>query len=100
MRRVVPQQVIKLIPYHDMILNRLSVRPFVDFLASFHSVLIVSILLRIALILYSEWHDVHSAVKYTDIDYRVFSDAARFILYPGPENKAQGILGAALGVGE
>ncbi|KAK7693780.1 hypothetical protein QCA50_003352 [Cerrena zonata] len=98
--RIVPQPVIKLIPYHDMVLNRLSVRPFVDLLASFHNVLIISTLLRIILILYSEWHDAHSVVKYTDIDYRVFSDAARFILHPGPENKAQGILGAALGVGD
>ncbi|KAG5219995.1 glycosyltransferase family protein [Salix suchowensis] len=38
-------------------------------------ILIASVILRVALILYSEWHDAHSVVKYTDIDYRVFSDA-------------------------
>lgn len=67
---------------------------------SFKSTLIVSILLRVALILYSEWHDAHSVVKYTDIDYRVFSDAARFVLHPTDENRAQGPLGQLLAVGE
>ena len=53
----------------------------------------ISILLRVALILYSEWHDAHSVIKYTDIDYRVFSDAARFILYPNLQgNIAKGPL--------
>ncbi|KAJ6502378.1 glycosyltransferase family 50 protein [Mycena sanguinolenta] len=59
---------------------------------SFRHVLFLSIALRVGLILYSEWHDAHSVVKYTDIDYRVFSDAARFLLHPGPENYAQGPL--------
>lgn len=49
---------------------------------SFPQILLVSAALRIALILYSEWHDAHSVVKYTDIDYRVFSDAAHYILNP------------------
>ncbi|GLB34579.1 putative mannosyltransferase (PIG-M) [Lyophyllum shimeji] len=63
-------------------------------LPSFYTVLLLSIFIRIALILYSEWHDRHSVVKYTDIDYRVFSDAARFLLRPGPgeSNRAQGQL--------
>ncbi|RDB23052.1 GPI mannosyltransferase 1 [Hypsizygus marmoreus] len=63
-------------------------------LPSFHNVLRLSTFLRVALILYSEWHDRHSLVKYTDVDYRVFSDAARFILHPGPgeTNHAQGPL--------
>ncbi|OBZ69351.1 GPI mannosyltransferase 1 [Grifola frondosa] len=70
------------------------------FIPSFNRVLLVSALLRIALILYSEWHDAHSVVKYTDVDYRVFSDAARFVLHPSPENHAQGPLGALLHVGD
>ncbi|KIY43478.1 glycosyltransferase family 50 protein [Fistulina hepatica ATCC 64428] len=45
---------------------------------TFRHLLVLSVVLRVGLIVYSEWHDAHSVVKYTDIDYRVFSDAARF----------------------
>ncbi|TCD62174.1 GPI mannosyltransferase 1 [Steccherinum ochraceum] len=69
-------------------------------LSSFHSILIVSVLIRVGLIWYSEWHDARSVVKYTDIDYRVFTDAARFVLQPGPGNYAQGPLGKWLSVGD
>lgn len=61
-------------------------------LPSFRTIIVLSILLRVGLIIYSEWHDKHSVVKYTDIDYCVFSDAARFVLHPGPSNYAQGPL--------
>jgi phosphatidylinositol glycan class M len=64
---------------------------------SFKNVLLASVVLRIALILYSEWHDARSLVKYTDVDYRVFTDAARFILQPSQDNKAQGPLSQWLG---
>jgi phosphatidylinositol glycan class M len=64
---------------------------------SLKSVLFTSIGLRIALILYSEWHDARSLVKYTDVDYRVFTDAARFVLQPSKDNKAQGPLSRLLG---
>jgi phosphatidylinositol glycan class M len=66
---------------------------------SFTRVLGVSALVRIALIVYAEWHDAHSVVKYTDVDYRVFGDATRFILDPAG-GVAQGPLGSLIGVGE
>lgn len=69
---------------------------------SFPAILVFSILLRVGLIIYSEWHDAHSVVKYTDVDYRVFSDATRFVLNPGPgtDNRAQGPLNRWFTVGE
>lgn len=42
-------------------------------------VFVVSIFLRIVLLVYGRWQDAHSPVKYTDIDYLVFTDAARSV---------------------
>lgn len=38
-----------------------------------------AVFLRLALLLYGRWQDANSPMKYTDIDYLVFTDAARFI---------------------
>jgi len=69
---------------------------------TFQQVLIVSAALRIALILYSEYHDAHAVVKYTDVDYRVFTDAARLLLNRNNNGStiAQGIWGKYLNIGE
>jgi GPI mannosyltransferase 1 subunit M len=42
-------------------------------------IILLSILLRLILIVYGIYHDAHSPLKYTDIDYFVFTDAARFV---------------------
>uniref|UniRef100_A0A5B7A2E4 GPI mannosyltransferase I n=1 Tax=Davidia involucrata TaxID=16924 RepID=A0A5B7A2E4_DAVIN len=43
---------------------------------NFHSLLLFSAVLRLFLIIYGEWQDAHMEVRYTDVDYLVFSDAA------------------------
>ncbi|KAJ7068548.1 glycosyltransferase family 50 protein [Mycena amicta] len=61
---------------------------------SFRHVLILSTAIRIALVLYSEYHDAHSVVLYTDNDYRVFTDASRYLLHG---TNAQGPLNLTVG---
>lgn len=44
------------------------------------AVFLTSILVRIVLLVYGEWQDSNFAVKFTDVDYHVFSDAARHVV--------------------
>lgn len=46
----------------------------------FRSVILFSAFLRIFLIVYGEWQDTHMEVRYTDVDYLVFSDAAALVV--------------------
>ncbi|KAJ6802174.1 GPI mannosyltransferase 1 [Iris pallida] len=41
--------------------------------------MLISAVLRAALIVYGEWQDAHMEVRYTDVDYLVFSDAADLV---------------------
>lgn len=43
------------------------------------SLLTFSAIFRVILILYGEWQDSHMEVRYTDVDYIVFSDAASLV---------------------
>lgn len=70
----------------------MNFRDWQKYVPPFRTLLIASASLRVGLILYSEWHDARSVVKYTDVDYRVFSDAARFLFHPSKDSVARGPL--------
>jgi phosphatidylinositol glycan class M len=72
----------------------------VHVITSIRAFLIFSGVIRVVLIHYSEWHDAHSFVKCTDVDYSIFTDAAFFTLTPGPLDHAQGPLGKWFNIGE
>jgi phosphatidylinositol glycan class M len=50
-----------------------------SFFRSPQQVFTASVLLRAAFLIYGLWQDANSPMKYTDIDYYVFTSAARFI---------------------
>lgn len=43
-------------------------------------ILLLAATFRILLVAYGAYQDAHSDLKYTDVDYRVFTDAAGYIL--------------------
>lgn len=50
--------------------------------------LIIAFAIRLGFIIYGEHHDKVATVPYTDIDYRVFTDAARHVIsYESPYNR-------------
>ncbi|XP_067627633.1 GPI mannosyltransferase 1 [Eurosta solidaginis] len=48
---------------------------------SFSTHLLISIAIRLFLITYGHWHDTHSELPYTDVDYKVVTDGARHVLH-------------------
>ncbi|GAA99489.1 glycosyltransferase family 50 protein [Mixia osmundae IAM 14324] len=54
---------------------------------SFWQWAVIGVSLRLSLIVYSVYHDAHSTLKYTDVDYYVFTDAARYIVEPEADDR-------------
>jgi phosphatidylinositol glycan class M len=48
-----------------------------------NKLILSAIALRAGLLLFGSWQDTHLAVKYTDIDYEVYTDAAQFMVQGG-----------------
>ncbi|KAG8966236.1 GPI mannosyltransferase 1 [Tulasnella sp. 419] len=67
---------------------------------TFTQALIVAAVIRLVVVAYIEYHDSHSILKFTDIDYRVFGDATKLILKPDlPKGRlSEGKLAKALGM--
>lgn len=49
-------------------------------ISSFTLHCLLALVLRLVLILYANFHDEYFAVPYTDVDYKVFTDAARHVV--------------------
>lgn len=50
---------------------------------SFRHHLLVSVALRLAILVYGEFHDQHSEVPFTDVDYKVVTDGSRHVIEDG-----------------
>lgn len=61
--------------------------------------ILLSAVLHAALIIYGEYQDRNFTVKYTDVDYRVFSDAVNLLWRGGESDKlrAKGWLTSFMG---
>lgn len=60
----------------------------------------IALVARLVLIGYSVYHDARNELKYTDVDYIVFSDATAYLLNPTVQHHARGLLGAKLPIGD
>lgn len=59
----------------------LTLKPLLDMPFKYH--ILAGTVLRILLIIYADFHDENSDLKYTDIDYKVFTGAARHVVKGG-----------------
>ncbi|EPX72463.1 pig-M [Schizosaccharomyces octosporus yFS286] len=68
-------------PIKDAISHRFSIPYYFHVYRPSKStfLLMTGFLIRVILIKYGNWHDNKSALKYTDVDYFVFTDAARYV---------------------
>ncbi|KKK19394.1 hypothetical protein ARAM_004268 [Aspergillus rambellii] len=78
-----PKQASASIPYKNLFLGKKTSKKTGAIMASFFQtpslVYGSAVALRVILLFYGAWQDANSPVKYTDIDYMVFTDASRYV---------------------
>jgi phosphatidylinositol glycan class M len=60
-------------------LNPKSSSTITNLFSNTHLILTISLIFRLLLLLWGEYQDTHSPLKYTDIDYLVFTDASHYL---------------------
>ncbi|MES1917583.1 MAG: hypothetical protein MHM6MM_009296, partial [Cercozoa sp. M6MM] len=69
------------ITFHGIVtvLPSVFIRFLVEDMRAWHWALVCALLLRLGMVVYGAYHDANFAVKFTDVDYYVYTDASRAV---------------------